>query len=177
VHHIDPANDVPNDALILYVRKIEMAVSTTQSIWRSGGGDQSRTAYCGSGIMAASFYIADASPATAGTNVAVSSALSTTPLILPAGAVILSISINDAGTGSCDIGATGYTSGTADNNFFASGLDVSAVGTTSVGSVVTGATLTEMSYVTVTDNTSGAGTVAGYITYFVVDPYTGQQNV
>ena len=26
-----------------------MAVSTTQSIWRSGGGDQTRTAYCGTG--------------------------------------------------------------------------------------------------------------------------------
>ena len=56
-------------------------------------------------------------------------------------------------------------------------LDVSAVGTISVGSAVTGAALTEMSYVTVTDNTSGAGTVAGYITYFVVDPLVGQQNV
>ena len=153
-----------------------MAVSTTQAIWRSGGGDQTRTAYCGSGLMAAQFYIADASPATAGTNVTISSA-STQPLILPAGAVIVSISVNDAGAGTCDIGATGYTSGTADNNFFASALDVSAVGTTSIGSVVTGAALTEMSYVTVTDNTSASGTVAGVITYFVTDPYLGQQNV
>ena len=153
-----------------------MAVSTTQSIWRSGGGDQTRTAYCGSGLMAAQFYIADASPATAGTNVTISSA-STQPLILPAGAVIVSISVNDAGAGTCDIGATGYTSGTADNNFFASALDVSAVGTTSIGSVVTGAALTEMSYVTVTDNTSASGTVAGVITYFVTDPFVGQQNV
>ena len=154
-----------------------MALSTTQSIWRSGGGDQTRTAYCGSGVMVAQFYIADASPAVAGTNVAVSSAAGAPALILPAGAVVLSISVNDAGSGSCDIGATGYTSGTADNNYIASGLDVSAVGTTSVGSVVTGTPLTEMSYVTVTDNTSGAGTVAGYITYFVVDPLVGQQNV
>jgi len=153
-----------------------MALSTTQSLWRSGGGDQTRTAYCGSGLMAAQFYIADASPATAGTNVTISSA-STQPLILPAGAVIVSISVNDAGAGTCDIGATGYTSGTADNNFFATALDVSAVGTTSIGSVVTGAALTEMSYVTVTDNTSASGTVAGIITYFVTDPYIGQQNV
>jgi hypothetical protein len=154
-----------------------MALSTTQSIWRSGGGDQTRTAYCGSGVMAAQFYIADASPATAGTRVKVSSASGAANLILPAGAVVLSVSINDAGTGSCDLGATGFTSGTADNNYIASGLDVSAVGTTSVGSVVTGAALTEMSYVTVTDNTSGAGTVAGFITYFVADPLVGQQNV
>lgn len=153
-----------------------MALSTTQSIWRSGGGDQTRTAYCGSGLMAAQFYIADASPATAGTNVAISST-SSTPLILPSGAVIVSISVTDAGAGTCDIGATGYTSGTADNNFFASALSVAAVGTTSIGSVVTGAALTEMSYVTVTDNTSASGTVAGVITYFVTDPLVGQQNV
>jgi len=154
-----------------------MALSTTLSIWRSGGGDQTRTAYCGSGVMAAQFYIADASPATAGTNVKVSSASGAANLILPSGAVIVSISVTDAGAGTCDIGATGYTSGTADNNFFASALDVSAVGTTSIGSVVTGAALTEMSYVTVTDNTSASGTVAGVITYFVTDPLVGQQNV
>jgi hypothetical protein len=46
--------------------------------------------------------------------------------------------------------------------------------------VTSGLTLTattEMSYVTVTIDTSGAGTVGGYITYFVVDPLAGQQNV
>jgi len=40
-----------------------MAVSTTQSIWRSGGGDQTRTAYCGTGLMVAQFYISGASAA------------------------------------------------------------------------------------------------------------------
>jgi len=35
-----------------------MAVSTTQSIWRSGGGDQTRQAYCGSGVMAATSTLA-----------------------------------------------------------------------------------------------------------------------
>ena len=154
-----------------------MAVNTTVSISRSNGGDNTRTTYAGSMVMVAQFYIADASPATAGTQVKVSSVSGAPSLILPAGAVVLSVSINDAGTGSCDLGATGYTSGTADNNYIASGLDVSAVGTTSVGAIVTGTPLTEMSYVTVTDNTSGAGTVAGYITYFVADPLVGQQNV
>jgi hypothetical protein len=154
-----------------------MATSTTQSIWRSGGGDQTRTAYCGSGVMAAQFYIADASPATAGTNVAVSSASGAPALILPQGAVVLSVSIvTETGSGTFDLGATGYTSGTADNNFIASGLTV-AVGTTNIGAVVTGAALTEMSYVTVTDNTSGTGAVTGIITYFVTDPYVGQQSV
>jgi hypothetical protein len=37
-----------------------MAVSTTQSIWRSGGGDNTRQAYCGTGVMAAGFYVANA---------------------------------------------------------------------------------------------------------------------
>ena len=140
-----------------------------------GGGDQTRTAYCGSGVMAAQFYIADASPATAGTNVTVSSATGAPALILPEGAVVLSVVITDAGAGTCDLGATGYSSGTADNNFIASGLDVSSTGTVTSG--LTNAALTEMSYVTVTDNTSASGTVGGYITYFVVDPLAGQQNV
>jgi len=154
-----------------------MAVSTTQSIWRSGGGDQTRTAYCGSGVMAANFYIADASPATAGTNVKVSSATGAPALILPSGAVVISVSITtETGTGTFDLGATGYTSGTADNNYIASAVSV-AVGTTSVGAVVTGTALTELSYVTVTDNTSASGAVTGFVTYFVTDPLVGQQNV
>jgi uncharacterized protein (DUF111 family) len=98
-----------------------MALSTTQSIWRSGGGDNTRTAYCGSGVMAAQFYIADAS---ASANVKISSASGAANLILPAGAVVLSVVITDAGTGSIDLGTTGYTSGTADTNAIASGLDV-----------------------------------------------------
>ena len=149
-----------------------MALSTTQSIWRSGGGDQTRTAYCGSGVMAAGFYIADGS---ASANVKVSSAAGAPNLILPAGAVVLSVVITDAGTGTIDLGTTGYSSGTADTNAIASGLDVSAVGTETAG--LTNAASTEMSYVTSTDNTSGGGTIGGYITYFVVDPLVGQQNV
>ncbi len=96
-------------------------------------------------------------------------------MILPAGAVVVGVAISDAGAGTCDLGATGYTSGTADNNYIASGLAVSAIGTVVAG--VTNAALTEMSYVTVTDNTSASGTVAGYLLYFVVDPLAGQQNV
>jgi len=34
-----------------------------------------------------------------------------------------------------------------------------------------------LSYLTVTDNTSASGAVTGYLTYFVVDPLAGQQNV
>ena len=151
-----------------------MAVSTTQSIWRSGGGDQTRTAYCGSGEMIAQFYIADASVATA-TNVTVASTAGAPALILPAGAVVTAVLINDAGAGSIDLGTRGYTSGTVTGAAIANNLSVA-----SVGSVTSGLTLTaisDMSYVTVTIDTAGSGTVGGYIRYFVTDPYVGQQNV
>jgi hypothetical protein len=150
-----------------------MAISTTQSIWRSGGGDQTRTAYCGSGIMAAQFYIVDASVATA-TNVAISSTAGAPALILPAGAVVLSVEINDAGTGSVDIGTRGYTSGTVTGAAIANNLTVSAAGSITAG--LTRTAIDALSYVTVTIDTSGAGTVGGYIMYFVADPQVGQQN-
>ena len=152
-----------------------MALSTTQSIWRSGGGDQTRTAYCGSGMMAAEFYIAN--PANSG-NVKVSSASGAPALILPAGAVVVSVAINNNGSaGSIDLGATGYNSGSASAEAIANGLTISSKGTTSIGSVVTGTPLAEMSYVTSRDNGSAAGDVGGYIIYFVQDPLVGQQNV
>ena len=150
-----------------------MALSTTQSIWRSGGGDQTRTAYCGSGVMAAQFYIADASVATA-TNVAISSASGAPALILPAGAVVLSVVINDAGSGSIDIGTRGYTSGTVTGAAIANNLSVASAGVITSGLTFTATAA--LSYVTVTIDTSGAGTVGGYITYFVADPLIGQQN-
>ena len=150
-----------------------MALSTTQSIWRSGGGDQTRTAYCGSGAMVAQFYVANAAVTTA-TNVVVSSTSGAPALVLPAGAVVLSVAINDAGTGHVDLGTVGYTSGTADDNSLASNM-VFTAGTQTSGLTLTATT--EMSYVTVLKNSDGAGTVGGYITYFVVDPLAGQQNV
>ena len=145
-----------------------MAVSTTQSIWRSGGGDTTRTAYCGSSLMAAQFYIADAS---ASANVKVSSAAGAANLVLPAGAVVTSVIITDAGSGSIDLGVSGTAAA------IANGLDVSAVGTISVGSAVTGTALTSTAAITTASDTAGSGTVGGYLLYFVVDPLTGQQNV
>jgi hypothetical protein len=150
-----------------------MALSTTHSIWRSGGGDQTRTAYCGSGVMAAQFYIADASVATA-TNVKISSASGAPSLILPAGAVVLSMAINDAGAGSIDLGTRTYANGTVTGAAIANNISVAALGLVSSGMTLT--PISELSYVTVTIDTSGAGTVGGYITYFVADPLVGQQN-
>jgi hypothetical protein len=151
-----------------------MAVSTTQSIWRSGGGDQTRTAYCGSGVMAAQFYIADASVATA-TNVKVSSASGAPALILPAGAVVLSVAINDAGAGSIDLGTRNYSTGSVSGAAIANNLSVASTGVVTSGLTLTATSA--MSYVTVTIDTSGSGTVGGYITYFVADSLVGQQNV
>ena len=151
-----------------------MAVSTTQSIWRSGGGDQTRTAYCGSGMMAAQFYIADASVASA-TKVKVSSAASAANLVLPAGAVVTGVVINDAGAGHVDLGTLGYNSGTATGTAIATNLSVASAGFVTSGLANT--PTAELAYVTVTINADGAGTVGGYIQYFVADPLVGQQNV
>jgi hypothetical protein len=159
-----------------------MAVSTTQSIWRSGGGDQTRTAYCGTGLMVAQFYIADAGPA-ATTNVKVSSATNAPNLILPAGAVVTGITVNTAvgASGTYDLGwvtqdgtpsdtdglLTGATAGT-ENYVFGStdaGNDLGLVMDSD-----------ELVTITVTDNTSGAGALSGYITYYVTDPLVGQQS-
>ena len=74
-----------------------MAISTTQSIWRSGGGDQTRAAYCGTPVMVAQFYVADAGPA-ATANVTVSSVSGAPALLLPANAVVTNITITAAGT-------------------------------------------------------------------------------
>ena len=151
-----------------------MALSTTQSIWRSGGGDQTRTAYCGSGVMAAQFYIADASVATA-TNVKISSTAGAPDLILPAGAVVLSVAINDAGAGSVDLGTRDVSDGTVTAAAIANNLSVASAGVVTSGLTLTATS--ELAYVTARIDTSGSGTVGGYITYFVADPLVGQQNV
>lgn len=166
-----------------------MALSTTQSIWRSGGGDQTRTAYCGTAVMAAQFYF---DPTAVNTTTAKVSSTSGAPaVILPAGAVITQIQMNAAATGgttpTIDMGFTLYTSGTATStglvdNLAADGgklmLDWSTSGVgTSFGAVMSS---TEMVYITGGANTGDAatgGAVSGVIFYYVTDPLLGQQNV
>ena len=165
-----------------------MAVSTTQSIWRSGGGDQTRTAYCGSGLMAAQFYISGASGA--GTAVQVTST-NTAAVVLPAGAVVTEIQAVCAATGGTtptfDMGFTLYGTSTATNT----GLVSAAVATTGKLSINLstataganmGTTMSTTSLVTITGGgTSGdaptGGSISGTILYYVVDPLGGQQNV
>lgn len=166
-----------------------MAVSTTQSIWRSGGGDQTRTAYCGSGLMAAQFYISGADAA--GTSVKVSSASGAPAVVLPAGAIVTEIQAVCAATGGTtptfDMGFTLYGTSTATNT----GLVSAAVATTgklsiNLASATAGAnmgtTMSTTQLVTITGGgTSGdaptGGSITGTILYYVADPYLGQQNV
>ena len=164
-----------------------MAVSTTQAIWRSGGGDQTRTAYCGTGLMVAQFYIANVAATSA--NVALS-ATDTKPVILPAGAVVDTINItattSTGGTSpTVDFGFTLYTTGTATPAGLGNEVPSDARTTVNLASATKGASLglvlsaTEFTYLTAGVGASAAtsGTITGYITYYVVDPYAGQQNV
>jgi hypothetical protein len=166
-----------------------MAVSTTQSIWRSGGGDQTRTAYCGSGVMAAQFYISGASAA--GTSVKVSSASGAPAVVLPAGAIVVEIQAVCAATGGTtptfDMGFTLYGTSTATNT----GLVSAAVATTgklvinqasATAGANMGTTMSTTQLVTITGGgTSGdaptGGSITGTILYYVADPLLGQQNV
>lgn len=164
-----------------------MAVSTTQSIWRSGGGDTTRTAYCGTGLMVAQFYIADITAASANVQL---SAANTKPVILPAGAVVDTINItattSSGGTSpTVDFGFTLYSTGTATTSGLANEVPSDARTTVSLASATKGANLglvlsaTEFTYLTAGVGASAAssGAITGYITYYVVDPYAGQENV
>ena len=158
-----------------------MALSTTQSIWRSGGGDQTRIAYCGTGVMAAQFFIPSVAVASA-TNVQISSA-DTTPVILPAGAVVTEILFTvDNGTGESDIGFTLYNTGTntpaglADNaTNTRNAINLNTTGGTSLAIPMS---LTERVYITArAGGSAGTGSMTGTLMYYVTDPMVGQQNV
>ena len=166
-------------------------VSTTQSIWRSGGGDSTRKAYCGTGLMVANFYINPAAADT--TTVKVSSAANAPAVVLPAGAVVVQINANAAGTGGTtptfDMGYIGYTDPTAvDPNGLLSAADADAGkqvftwATATVPGVALGSVMSTTQMVTLTGGaTTGdaatGGAITGQILYYVTDPYFGQENV
>ena len=172
-----------------------MALSTTQSIWRSGGGDQTRTATCGTMHMAVPFYIANTSSTTA--NVVTSSNANAQAVILPAGAVVTDVIITTGSTGansSVNVGFTPLvgvgpgqtgTLGTNVPNAFLSGANAVTRTTVSVGSTGQGtqmgnvANATNLIVVTSAIGTAGAagGPVTGIINYYVADPSYGVQNV
>ena len=88
--------------------------STTTSVWRSGGGDESKTTYAGSMLMVADFYI---DPTQDQALPVFRASDDERAIILPAGAVITEIQYNAAGTGGTtptfEIGWVGYTDATA----------------------------------------------------------------
>ena len=158
-----------------------MAVSTTQSIWRSGGGDQTRTAYCGSGVMVAEWYVGNIATQTGN----VKNKANGQNVILPAGAVIIEIATDVASTtaGTLDFGFTLYTSGTASPTALVNEQPTTRTSTTLATATIPGASfavpmsLTQMVYITAaTGASAGTGPCSGYIVYYVTDPLVGQQS-
>jgi hypothetical protein len=169
-----------------------MALATTSAVWRSTGGDQTRTAYAGSMEMIAQFYIANTSSTTA--NVQVSST-NTAAVILPANATVLRVTITNPSTGANSTANIGYTPlisvgpgqtttlGTNVPGAFALNANVTTRQAINVGGTGGGASLgnvanaTNLIVVTSAIGTAGAvgGPVSGVISYYVAD--NGQQNV
>jgi hypothetical protein len=176
----------------LYEGQFIMALATTSAVWRSTGGDSTRTAYAGSMDMVAQFYIANTSSTTA--NVVVSSTNSAA-VILPANAVVLTVNITNPSTGAnstCNVGYTplisvgpGQTTtlGTNVPNAFVNNANVTTRQAIQIGGTGGGTQLgnvanaTNLIVVTSAIGTAGAvgGPVTGSIRYYVAD--NGQQNV
>jgi hypothetical protein len=173
----------------LYEGQFIMALATTQAVWRSGGGDQTRTAICGSMVMAVPFYIANTAATANVLNVSGGSAL-----ILPAGAVVTEVIVSSGGGGNAtaNVGFTplisvgpGQTTTLGSNvpAAFVSAGNVSARVTITTGGTGGGASLGNVANATnlvVVTNTQGAanaiaGVVSGRIIYHVADD--GTQNV
>ena len=163
-----------------------MALATTQAVWRSGGGDQTRTAYCGSMKMAAGFYIPNVAAAST-TNVQVTST-NTSPVILPANAVITGIGIaattsTGGSSPTIDIGFTTYTSGVSTANGIGDEIPSDGLGYITLATSTAGdnfglpLSTSEMSYITAGAGSSAAssGAITGFIEYYIAD--NGQQNV
>ena len=168
-----------------------MALSTTSAVWRSTGGDSTRTAYAGSMEMVAQFFIANTAATTA--NVAVS-ATNSSAVILPANAVVLRVTITNPSTGGNSSANVGFTpligvgpgqTGTLGTNVpqaFAAAANVTARTTINVGGTGGGASLgnvanaTNLVVVTSALGATGsaAGNVTGLISYYVAD--NGQQS-
>ena len=169
-----------------------MALATTSAVWRSTGGDQTRTAAAGSMVMVTPFYIANSSAANA--NVAVSSSDSSA-VILPAGAIVTNVMISVGSTGGNSAANVGFTPligvgpgqtttlGTNVPQAFLAAANVVSRTTVSVGGTGGGASLgnvanaTNLVVVTSGIGAAGAegGPVTGLIEYFVAN--SGAENV
>jgi hypothetical protein len=139
--------------------------------------------------MVLPFYIANAA---ATSNVVASVNTPTAPIILPAGAVVVQISITATGTGAIDLGFTpligvgaGQTTTLGTNvpqAFLANASTATRVSIT-VGATGGGASLgnvansTNLVVVTSKANGVSSGTVTGAIRYYVADPAYGEEVV
>jgi hypothetical protein len=157
-----------------------MTTATTSSVWRSTGGDTTRTAAAGSMKMSVPFFIANVAATGNVTNVSGGSAV-----ILPAGAVVTSVIINTVGTGNIDMGygtLTGGvgpgqtpTIGTTDPTGFLIAKSSAARSATGVGGTGAGADIggvanaTNLIVVTSAANGAASGNCSGFIEYFVYD--------
>jgi len=165
-----------------------MATATTSAVWRSTGGDQTRTAEAGSMVMAVPFYIANTAATANVLNVSGGNAL-----VLPANAVVTEVIVSSGGGGNAtaNVGFTplisvgpGQTTtlGTNVPTGFVSAGNVSARTVFTVGGTGGGASLGNAANATnlvVVTNTQGAanaiaGVVSGRIIYHVSD--AGQQS-
>ena len=154
-----------------------MATSTTTSVWRSGGGDTTKTAYAGSMLMVADFYLS----ATQVSGNVQKSSTDTSAVILPIGAVITEIQANAAGTGGTnptfDLGFTLYSTGTASPEALLNEADADAGkqvftwATATVPGANLGAVMStsELVYITGRKGASAAtgGSISGRILYYV----------
>ena len=155
-----------------------MTNATTSSVWRSTGGDQTRTASAGSMQMSVPFYIANLA---ATTNVTASTS-SNSAVILPANAIVTSVSIVETGTGTIDLGFTplsgvgpGQTTtlgtkipqGFLANASTATRVNVQVGGSGGGASLGNVANATNLVVVVSTANTAASGNASGIITYFV----------
>jgi len=170
-----------------------MALATTQAIWRSGGGDQTRTALNGTASLHLPFYIANSS-ATA--NI-VNSSANSQALILPAGAVITNITVTNTTTGgnsTINIGFTPLvtvgpgqptTLGINVPAAFVNNGNVAARTVFNISSATAGSSMSNVANATnlivLTAAVGAAGAtgvpLTGYITYYAFDPIYGVQNV
>ena len=162
-----------------------MATATTSAVWRSTGGDQTRTAEAGSMVMAVPFFIANLAATANVTNVSGGPAL-----VLPANAVVTEVIVSSVGTGRADIGFTplinvgpGQTTtlGTNVPQGFVANLTMAARVAIVTGGTGGGASLgnvanaTNLVVVTSAANGTSSGTVSGRILYHIAD--AGQQSV
>lgn len=156
-----------------------MASSTTQSIWRSGGGDTTKTAYAGSMLMVADFYI---DPTAADTTAVRKSSSNAAPVILPASAQVLEIQVNAAGTGGTtplfDMGWIGYTNtAVSDPNGLLSGTAAdggklvlnfaSASAGDDLGTVMSDTQMVKITGGGTTGDKATGGAITGKIIYYV----------